>query len=70
MTFFPILAIPEAILTSTGLIEAAWTLMRTWSGPVIFGVGRVAMSYSVGLLYFGNATACIDAGIAATIALN
>jgi hypothetical protein len=57
-----ILATPEAILTSMGFMEAAWTLMRTSLGLVICGVGSVATSYSSGLEYFGSAIARIEGG--------
>ena len=34
---------PEASLTSTGLTDAEWTLMRSSSGLEILGVGIVAI---------------------------
>jgi hypothetical protein len=56
-------AIPPAILTSIGLMDAAWTLMRTSSGLEIVGVGSVPKSYSLGLEYFASAMALMVEGI-------
>jgi hypothetical protein len=55
--------IPEASLTSSGLTEAACTLMRSSSGFEIWGVGIVATWYSFGLQYLESANARMVRGM-------
>ena len=43
------LMMPEASFTSTGLMDAAWTLIKTSEALVMVGVGTVAISYLSGV---------------------
>ena len=58
-----ILNVPLAAFTSVGLILAAWTLIRKWSGDVNWGVGRVKILKVEGGPCFTNESASMSRGI-------